>query len=247
MNEKTLNLEQLVEILSSTWKTSEFTNGMLVVTGVQKTDTVEISVNDINAVANLLLQDVSSKVKSGAIEILGQFNNKSNHHVGNIAKGFFEFNEEEREIILLALRRIGTEEAILEFSSIIKNKPSYDVLFNIVVHIGDLLEKYPLEGLDALLGCRINDAMWKIITDEFNNCKQNDFKAKDMQKEIELKALRAPAIGISQEAAHHRLQLEIAQDHLYNAFIRLYELTTSENKKIKKDAMRIFKEYKSKT
>ncbi len=245
MKDNNKNSLLLVEILSSPWSTTDYSGEKVKITGMKKSDTVEIKVSEIDLIAKMLEHE-DPKIQIGAKKILGLFGENANAYIKQISKNFKRFDEKEQIEIILSLRRIGTEEALNEIGLMIDTKPSYDVLFDTIYYLSELLEDFPVLGLSTILKCSNNRDMWIMLEGSF---RESLIVGQDPNREalndLSTKIKREPPIGISQEMEKDRIQLDYTFDRIAETVILIFQLEKSTKKEESKEAKKLLKRIKS--
>lgn len=245
MTDKNKNSLLLVEILSSPWSTTDFSNEKVKITGMRKSDTVEIGISEIDLIAKML-ENEDPKIQISAKKIIGLFGENANPYIKKISKNFKQFDEKEQIEIIHSLRRIGTKEALAEIGLLIDSKPTYDVLFDTIFYLSELLDDFPILGLTTILKCSNNREIWTMVKGSFRESLAS--KLNPDQKpliNLSIKLERKPPIGISQEMARQRIQLNLALDKITETMDIIFQLERSDKKEESKAAKNLLKEIKS--
>jgi hypothetical protein len=231
---------EILDILTSTWSTSEYSNEKVKLSGLKKTDTIEIDVSEIGLIASMLKND-DSKVKIGAVNILGMFGKNANAYVKQIAQLYVKVDEKERSQIVTTLSVIGTLDALKEFGPIIETQPSYDAMFEILFHILTFFSEYPIECLDVILSSKNHEQIWSVIKDRFRIALETP-PEKVLEFDIKKDFLdnRTP-IGISQEMERKRVEKNAVFSSIDECIAKIILLQKSENKAESKAAKDIIK------
>ncbi len=229
MPDKNKNSLLLVEILSSPWSTTDFSNEKVKIKGAVKADSLEIGVSEIDLIASLL-DHKDPKVQIGATKILGLFKQNANAYVKKISELYSLTDEKERNEIIVALSSIGTLDALKALGDIVASQPSYDELFDIIFHIGSFFVDYPIESLEAILQCHTNEPMWGVIQGSFRKPleKKVDNKTDSLREEIE--SFERIPIGISQEMERQRVTKNAVFFRIKQNMTLILQMEQSKNK-----------------
>lgn len=233
-NKKKKSIE-ILDILTSTWSTSEYSEEKVKLSGFRKTDLVEIDVSEIGLIASML-KNKNPKVQAGAVYILGLFGKNANSYVKQISQLYASLEEKDRGQIITTLAVIGTMDALKELSNIIETIPSYDATINILFHIGTFFAEYPIESLDAVLSCKKHEQVWTVIKDRFRiglETPPENVLNFDIKKHLHDN--RTP-IGISQEMERKRVEMNAVLSKIDENLAKVILLKKSEVKAERKAA-----------
>ncbi|HUT82898.1 MAG TPA: hypothetical protein VMZ29_17010 [Candidatus Bathyarchaeia archaeon] len=242
LNDKSKKLDDL---LNAPWVSFDQVDEGVKITGMTKSDYITIDASELDLVKKQL-QSKENKRVYGAIKILGYFGLKAKPFLKDISKNIFEFNEQEQNEILQSMKRIDSKEFLVEMGEIIDKNPSYDLLFDIVFYISELLKEYPIEGLLTILKCSSNKEMWIVLKNNFETGLNKLEKPFDPKAELLSRIELETPIGISQEMERKRIQYNITKDNIYKALRKIQDLTIDANKTISISAKKALKTIKSK-
>ena len=234
---------EILDILTSTWSTSEYSEEKVKLLGVRKTDKVEIDVSEIGLIASMLGNE-DPKVRIGAVSILGLFGKNANPYVKQISKIYTTIEEKERGQIITTLAVIGTLDSLKELGNIIEMKPSYDEMFEIFFHIVTFFTDNPIECLDIILLSKNHEQIWAVIKDRFRVALETP-PEKVLEFDIKKDFLdnRTP-IGISQEMERKRVEKNAVFSSIDEYMAKVILLQESENKAESKAAKDLVKKVK---
>jgi hypothetical protein len=246
MNNATLHEKQLIEILAAPWYTFEKKKEIVKVSGMTKTEVISIDEKDIPALVRLLDHDVN-KIRFRAIILLGLFEEKASKYLPKIPPLFGQFTEKEQKEILRSVKMINTEKALATLEQLLLQSTSYDILFETVFNISELLDKYPLQGIDLLLQCQAKKDIWQIVKSYLQTALNKASKPLDHQKELVEKLHKPILIGISQEAEKRNLGMEIIKENILAAILTIEKIQQSQEGKKSKQAKNILQKVRKKT
>lgn len=245
MNNNNAKSLLLVEILSSPWSTSDYSEDNVKLTGRGKADTIEINVSEIDLIAKML-ENENPKIQIGAVKVIGFFGQHANPYIKQISKNFEQFDEKEQIEIIHSLRRIGTKEALIEIGLLIESKPTYDVLFDTIYYLSELFDDFPVLGLSTILKCSNNKDMWTMLKGSFRDALiVGENPNRVALNDLSVKLKREPPIGISQKMEKDRIQLDLTMDRITETMITVFQLEKSDKKDERKVAKKLLKEIKS--
>lgn len=243
MNSQDVKTSKLIDILASPWSTSDFFEEKLTITGMRKTDTLELDSSEIIMLTELLDHE-NSKVVLGAIKLIGLFGKNAKSQVDKIVKHYDDYSNQQKIEVILSLKRIGTKETIEKYKEIINKETDYDVLFDLVFYLSELLVKYPIAGINTLLECSKREDIWGVIKSQFQESIAKSDQNKGIKK-IDVKILEPPP-GISQEAEQKRIQINLTRKNIAEAIIKINHLAQSDDKKTHKEAKKTLQQIRKK-
>ncbi|NHJ04646.1 MAG: hypothetical protein EAX90_07480 [Candidatus Heimdallarchaeota archaeon] len=236
MTNKTSKSEKLKEILSSSWSTLKRLESGVKITGMMKDDYIEISDSEIKLVSQFLKSD-DTKIRIGAIEILGEFGELSNNYIKDIIKDFQTYSVKEQQQILTTLQRIAGEEILEIIENLIDKNLDYDILLEIAFIIGINLSKKPNEGMKTLLKLAVNKHFWEIILNYMRSAYNRATQPDKFKGFIAIKMEEPPLIGISAEGQRRRDTFSSVESNIDLAISKLVESEKQDkNKKERSDA-----------
>lgn len=157
-------LEKIRRILGSSWFTVDKSPTGWQLTGLVKSDTVELSEKEAVKILAELLNDEHSIVRKGAIRVLGEVRGQAEKVIPDILKQLMTLeNKQESLLLLRTLRRISSKKSTKGLKKILENHPDYICRFEAACILGDLLVKAPEEALLALGEIRKDDDHWTEI------------------------------------------------------------------------------------
>lgn len=239
MNQKNEIKEKISDILLSSWTSIELKDEIVQITGLKKTDTYNISASDLEIVTELLKGN--EKLRIGAVKILGLFGKHSIHYLKKITQNFPKDNPTLQKEVLLALKRINGIESIAQFSSLISADMDYDILFELVLYLSEMLRDYPFEGIVAILNCVKHNQIWSVIETQLRKSINQSTTEFDQMLIFKEKLEKPPPIGISQEMERKRIEYNITMDNIDKGVLKIIEISKDKKESKSKDAQKLIK------
>ncbi|MFW9924483.1 MAG: hypothetical protein ACFFDW_14460 [Candidatus Thorarchaeota archaeon] len=242
MNSKNEIKEKISDILLSPWTSIETKDGNVQITGMKKTDTYNITPSDLEIVVELLKEDEKQRI--GAVKILGLFGKYSIPYLKKITQTFSTGSAALQKEILLALKRSNSKESVEEFSSLISADVDYDILFELILYLSEILIDYPIEGMMAILNCVKHKQMWSVIETQLRKSINQSTKEIDQMLKFKEKLEKPPPIGISQEMERKRIVYNITMDNIDKGILKIHEISMNDKDNKSKDAKNLIKKIK---
>ncbi|MBD3191912.1 MAG: hypothetical protein GF308_14790 [Candidatus Heimdallarchaeota archaeon] len=157
-------LEKIRRILGSSWFTVDKSPDGWQLSGLVKSDAIELTEKEAVKVLTELLNDEHSIVRKGAIRVLGEVGQKAEKAIPNILKQLMTLQDKQESLLLLrTLRKISSKKSIKGLKKIIEEHQDYVCRFEAACILGDLLAEAPGEALQALGEVRKDDEHWTEI------------------------------------------------------------------------------------
>lgn len=228
--------ERLKEILSSSWSTLKRLENGVRITGFRKDDFIEINESEIKLVYQLIKAN-DSKIRLGAIEILGEFGKVPKSYIMEIIEGFLNYTVMEQKSIIHTINRIVGSEIVELFNEMINKNLDYDILLEIAFTIGLYLDEKPHEGLKTLTKLSVNKDVWSIISSAMLGAVNRGRYPDKYKGFIAQKLEEPPLIGISEEGQKRKDMISSIESRIDLAIMKLAEIEKEgENKKERSEA-----------